>query len=322
MADLILGPVLRHLRQIGLDRGHVRLITAFYSGAALSSLSITAPEVTFACRLDMSSIDDWGKGYVAPDKLLAFLTALSSGGRRVRLFASSVAHAKLYVGDRAALIGSANLTLSGFGGGEEILNYLTGMAHLRHARSVADSYTGLLRPVSLNQLENYVRLNEAKAKRLRAGRPGLDRLPRTTRSRRKHLGDYADFLRWLSHRRSRGATEVLARAKGKSNLSGHIHRNFFGLRQFLISYPSAQSAMLHNSPETYKLSKDAAIERLLSHFVLHQAADEDDFLVDAWRTYLPVECGGRAGRHGGTIGNLNFMLPLVATYLERVQSKR
>ena len=73
--------------------------------------------------------------------------------------------------------------------------------------------------------------------------------------------------------------------------------------------------MKQTNSDTYKLSRDATMEQHLNGFVSEFATDEDDFSLDNWKTYLPIECGGRAGRHGGTIGNLNYMLPLVAAYL-------
>lgn len=322
MAELILGPIFTDLFRVGLGGGHVRLMTAFYSGRALSSLNVEARELTFACRLDLSSIDDWGNGYVAPDRLLQFLTRLSSEGKIVHLYASPTAHAKLYVGTKGAMVGSANLTLTGFGGGDEVVSLFTDRKKVTAAHDLAESYARLLAPIPLDQLADYVRQNRAAAERRKGKRSGLDRLPRTKRSGRKHLGDYEDFLTWLKRRRSPGAAEIWARANGKSNLSGHIHRNFFGLRQFLITYPQIQSSMRRESPEHYKLSRDAVMEGRIAEFVAAHAADEDEFLVDTWRTYLPIECGGRAGRHGGTIGNLNFMLPLVASYLDQLQLKR
>ena len=148
MTRLILGPILKDLSQIGLDRGHVHLMTAYYSGRALSSLQIGAPAVTFACRLDTNSIDDWVQGFVAPDKLLSCLRELQSRGTRVRLLASPTAHAKLYVGTRGAIIGSSNLTLSGFGGGQEVVTLLRGDRMIRQAAYVARMYAADLLPES------------------------------------------------------------------------------------------------------------------------------------------------------------------------------
>jgi len=122
-------------------------------------------------------------------------------------------------------------------------------------------------------------------------------------------------LEWLARQKSAAAAEILARAKGKGNLQGHIHRNFYGLRQYLMARPEEMERFANEDSSFYRLSGDAATEKRLKDFVTHQASNEHDFSLDIWKTYLPEECGGRAGKHGGTIGNLNRMLPLVAKYL-------
>jgi hypothetical protein len=80
-------------------------------------------------------------------------------------------------------------------------------------------------------------------------------------------------------------------------------------------FPETLQSFRRTDPDSYKLSKDPAMEDMLKSFVHDFAVDEASFVLERWRTYLPIECGGRAGRHGGTIGNLNYMLPLVAAYL-------
>lgn len=136
-------------------------------------------------------------------------------------------------------------------------------------------------------------------------------------ARPPRLGAYEDFLSWLGRQTGAAAQEIHARALGRGNLQGHIHRNFFGLRQFLLAYPECLDRFRKEDPDTYKLSRDTETERAMANFVTKHAADEAQFPVDTWKTYLPQECGGRAARHGGTIGNLNRMLPLVASYLFR-----
>ena len=117
MNHVIVGPVLQHLLMIGLERGAITIATAFYSSRALSSLSILAESVTMVCRLDLDSTEEWKRGFVAPDTLLSFLHAHHRRGAEALLYAAPTAHAKVYLGNHAALIGSANLTIRGFGGG-------------------------------------------------------------------------------------------------------------------------------------------------------------------------------------------------------------
>lgn len=87
------------------------------------------------------------------------------------------------------------------------------------------------------------------------------------------------------------------------------------MRQLFLADPDARDRFEVESPDLYKLSRDPQMESRIARFVKENAVDETDFRLDVWKTYLPVECGGRAGKHGSTIGNLNRMLPLVARYL-------
>src|SRR4051812_14658082 len=119
--SVILGPTLRDVQALGLHGRRVDLATAFYTARALDSLDISAKEVRVLCRVDLQSIDEWSRGYIAPDALLKKIDALTAAGSNVTLFANAQAHAKAYVGSLGALVGSANLTLRGFGGGLEIV---------------------------------------------------------------------------------------------------------------------------------------------------------------------------------------------------------
>lgn len=315
MHHIVVGPVLQHLRMIGLDQGAVTLATAFYSGRALTSLSIQAESVTVFCRLDLNSTEEWKRGLVAPDALLSFLQAQQQRGASAQLYAAPTAHAKVYLGNRAVLIGSANLTMSGFGGGYEILSRLHGRQALQKADRALNEYQNSLKKIEFDVLQEYVETNRDIVRRAKSQRKKEDQLPEVNRSVRPHLGSYDNFLNWLRKIPKDGASEILERAGGKHNLQGHIDRNFHGLRQFFLAFPEAFHRMRTADPDTYKLSKDNDMEEQLRDFVLRFATDEEDFVLDVWKTYLPVECGGKAGRHGGTIGNLNYMLPLVAIYL-------
>jgi hypothetical protein len=211
--------------------------------------------------------------------------------------------------------------MQGFGGGHEIVHRIEDVDIRARAAKALMEYRSILTPLRIDDLDLYVQSNIKNVIKKRKLTPVVDKLPHATRSERKHLGEYRDFLGWLKRQRSGGASEIHARALGKHNLSGHIDRNFHGLRQFIIAYPELLDIFKSVDPDTYKLSKDPRLEAMLSAFVHEHAVDEGGFLVDRWRTYLPIECGGNAARHGGTIGNLNYMVPLVADYLRRTLSK-
>ncbi|HKW19460.1 MAG TPA: phospholipase D family protein [Terriglobales bacterium] len=327
--EWIEGPTLPVLRSIGLQSKDVQLVTAFYSEGPLRWLlqELAVETVTVAARLDLKNPSEWLCGSIDPEALLTFLKALRDRGVTVRFFASPLAHAKIFVGDRGVIVGSANLSTRGFGAGAELVR-VSGRAEVRQARRSVIAYMRRLGIISIDELERYVgryARDAREARRNRAARrsPDEDRLPRIRiEGRGMPAGRYDDFVRWLDRQESDAAREIAARARGKGQLSGHIHKNFYGLRQFLLADPTDLRRFAREDEDIYRLSADQETERHISRFVHKNAVDEAEFRLETWRTYLPVECGGKAGKHGGTIGNLNRMLPLVARYLERRQSPR
>lgn len=316
MRKTIVGPILNDLVQLEWDGPHSVLATAFYSPRALYSVPIASRTLQVLCRLDRNDPREWANGYIAPDALLDRLRALEKSGTKIDLRTHEAAHAKVYRGKRGVLIGSANLTLQGFGGAWEMVEVSTAVEDIRRIDGALRSYARTLDPLSLAELERYVaehgRFVRDFVRKRRSGE--RDQIP-APRIRPPRLGEYGDFLKWLARRTEPAASEIHQRAHGKGNLQGHINRNFFGLRQFFLAYPGYLSRFRHETPDSYKLSKDLETERELKEFVEKHAADEASFSLDTWKTYLPLECGGRAAKHGGTIGNLNRMLPLVARYL-------
>lgn len=217
------------------------------------------------------------------------------------------------------MIGSANLTLQGFGGGWEMVQTSREPHDIRTVRASLKAYARTLTAFTLEELEAYVAkhkdfVSEFRKKNKRLLYRDFLTAPAT---RPPRLGAYAHFLGWVENQPSDAAKEISARAHGKGNLQGHINRNFYGLRQFLLAYPENLERFRIENPDTYRLSADSATENAIASFVAENAVDEDSFSLNTWKTYLPQECGGRAARHGGTIGNLNRMLPLVARYLAK-----
>jgi hypothetical protein len=318
----IVGPVLPHLHSIGLGGAKLTLATAYFTGRVLDSLETNAASVSVLCRLDRNTSDDWAAGYIDPPALLRFAEEQERRGAKVQVLVSPTAHAKVFLGERAALIGSANLTLRGFGGGQEIVYRMVDTGTRKQMAKALAIYAKDFEEMKLADLAAYIRSFRAAVARRPRLRTPEDRLPRFCRSRHPHLGGYGDFLSWLAKRTTFGAREILSRAYGKHNLSGHIDRNFHGVRQFLLAFPEELSR-LASLEETYSLSRDLPAKQRLEQFVVHHAADESGFSVDTWRTYLPDSCGGKATSGGATIGNLNYMLPLVAKYLvAKIASKR
>lgn len=320
---VIVGPILSDLLALRWGGEQTVVATAFYSKRALQSLTVSSDELQVLCRLDRDDPEEWARGMIAPDALLERLRSFEENGTRVDLRVHRSAHAKVYWGEFGVMIGSANLTLQGFGGAWEMVHASDAPEDIREARAGLKVYARTLDALTLDDLEAYVVKHGSFVRQYakkHSSKKHRDRVS-TPKARPSRLGDYADFLKWVNRRDGQAAGEIYARANGKGNLSGHINRNFFGLRQFLLAYPEHFARFRKKDPDTYKLSQDAMTERDMAIFVRNYASDEDTFTLNTWKTYLPQECGGRAAKHGGTIGNLNRMLPLVALYLAKRTSR-
>jgi len=318
MDRVIVGPVLEDINRIGLAGNKVFIATAFYSRTALEYLDIKSDKLFFYCRLDFNELTEWINGLIDPKALYEKVKEISQD-TDIHLYVSKTAHAKLYMGNKAALIGSANLTLSGFGGNCEMLFLIENRRSLDQIENNIVVYSRKMEEISLDKLERFVLNNEKNVIKQRSDRRIIshERMPLYSRNTLKRLGSYEDFKKWLKKQNNEAAKEILRRAEGKHNLQGHIHRGFYGLRQYLISYPRERKKYELLNANDYKLSIDANAEVRLKAFVRNIAVDEDDFQIKIWRTYLPKECGGKAAKHGGSIGNLNRMFPLVAKYLKQ-----
>jgi hypothetical protein len=315
---MLIGPTLADLDAIG--GGKVTLATAFYSAGALTALKFVADELRLMVRLDTSSVYEWAVGSIDPEALRNFIERHSKTCGSVSLYVSPRAHAKLYKGQHGYYVGSANLSWRGFSGNrDEILWLENDAARRKLVESALNSYEGGLQQLSFEGLDDYVNSKRAAAKALArklptAARIDEDRTPPNV-PRPPRLGDYADFRNWLDRHEGEAAAEIAARADGKGNLSGHIRQNFLGLRQFFLSEPSEARRLAKEDPDTYTLARDRLTSLALGSFVQHRASDEGPFSVPTWRTYLPESAGGKPKTGGGTSGNLNRMLPLVARYL-------
>lgn len=316
MSTPIVGPVLADVSELWRGQ-HFVLATAYYSAARLRATTITTPSAEVLVRLDLNRPDEWISRSIAPDALLAFFDRHS--GVDLRMYCAPFAHAKVYLGDGAFLVGSANYTVRGFSGlASEMMWRVSSPAAVRKMRRALAVYRCGLQPLTREALEKYVMKfrDIVEERQASAHRSAEDVLPPDPQ-RPPRVGSYDKFLTWLTGKGA-AAEEVRLRGHGKGNLSGHIRMNFYGLRQFLLAYPRYGSELRKVSPEEYRLAKDVRLRQDLRHFVTDEAANEGGLVVSTWRTYLPEHSGGRPKSGGGTQGNLNRMLPLMARFLRSV----
>lgn len=317
----IVGPTIKDLLKVDFGGPKAIVATAFYSRTALQKVTLSAAEIDLMFRLDLTSPNEWMRGMIDPPALAEFVDAHEKAGKSVNLFVHPIAHAKVYVGRKTFLVGSANLSTRGFSGvGHELLWESRQPAQHAEITTAMAEYSSKFHTLTLAELQSYIATHQAAVDIYKKANPrkfatlNEDRVDQKS-PRASRYGDYEDFKTWLARRPEKEAKEVLARSNGKGGLSGHIRANFFGLRQWMLADPAIQKFGRTKHADTYKFSADAFHEALLKQFVQTNAADEPGFSLYTWKGYLPVESGGRALNHGGTIGNLNRMVPLVAQYL-------
>ena len=321
----IVGPLVSDIASISGD--DVTLATAFYTSGALNVLNIEAKRLRLLMRLNTQSVADWAMGSLDPVALRAFIHKHQQTCGEVSLLISTTAHAKIYSGQNGYLVGSANLSTRALSGSAaEILWFESDDARKQLMAAAVEDYSQKFSPCSLAELDTYIAANEAKAKDLAKRIPRElffeeeDRLPSGI-MRPARVGDYDTFLRWLSKHPSPAAKEVLARANGKSNLSGHIRQAFFGIRQFLLGAPDLMRHFTKVDPARYSFSGDSSTTSRLGAFVTKHARAEGVFSPKKWQTYLPKSAGGKQVSGGATSGNLNRMIPLLAQYLNIIIGK-
>jgi hypothetical protein len=325
LKEALLGPVVSDLTRIGLGSDEVVIATGFYSAGPLVELvpMIGARSVVILTRLNLHSVEEWVRGSIAPDALLKFIDGLEGKGVSHSLWVSPNAHAKAYLGDNGFLVGSANLSTNALSGtADEILWFDNARDARQKARIALNEYRNQLDEVPTEDLRNYVldNVDEVRERARRERRTAHDqgRQPGTVNQRPVRLGSYQGFLDWAQARGDAACREIVARAKGRHNLSGHIRRNFYGIRQLFLLHPSLAAYFRQLPTDRYSLVADPQAMASFREFVVSEARNEADLDVSSWKNYLPVNCGGRQVSGGATTGNLNRMLPLMARYFSRL----
>ena len=317
----IVGPTFADLAALDFSGRTAVLASAFYSWGALKQVTVSAQRLLLQVRLDLSRADEWKRGMVNPEALLAFVKRHRQAGVDVDLRVGAVAHAKAYVGRSGSLIGSANLTVRGLSGdGHELLWLEHGAARRRLLMSSLLTYANGMRPLGDADLQSYIDLHWADVRRYRRRHPDQFRetdqdRPAPRASKAPRHGSYGDFLEWLAGRAEAAAGILRGRGLGDGSLSGHIRRHFFGFRQWFLFDPEVQNWARTLDPDHYVFRKDSQESGWLRDFVLNHAGDEPESTLEQWKTYLHVEAGGYA-EGSASSGNIKRMIPLLARYLE------
>lgn len=317
----IVAPDFSALSAVAKGGNEITIVTPYYSAAGLRLLERAVEEaggltrINFWCHFEL---EEWISEAIDPVALLSFCARFRAN-IEISLAHSKLLHAKVYCSPCVGLVGSANLTSHGFGTGLEILLCVSGNILEVLAHWLCKDLYPQLAPLDLDGLAAFV---ERHREYVQAQRKKLSKIRRDARSRQatlKSLGGFPDhwaFLDFCAKRGGTGATEVVDRGLGKDQLSGHVKAFYYAVQQFLDAYPNLVRRLSKVDPEEFRLQSSQFVgkwKRFVKSKMLRDIL-EVDFLAQRIATYLPSYLGGKQTRGGAGIGNLNRILPLVASF--------
>ncbi len=315
------------------------ICSPFYSETGLNHVrtSLTSKlDIQIYTRISPS---DWANRISDPEALLKFLQETSSEGHSTALFVHQRLHAKAYVSNKKALIGSSNLSDGGFEQNLEIMVILNAKA----ANDVISLIESRIRPearkVSIGELRNWIIRHKElvevvrketeglQAGKLRNAQRSLDKMLRFGRSKSRikpvKENDLRTFIRWLKkNKQLAGSQVIIARYENidGQNLQGHVKQCFFGSLRFLMENPRLRSSLSMalntlQKDEVYQLTEQISVA-WLKHVDRHAIDAGDGYDYAILRGILPLSVGGTRTGGGGGISTLKRMLPLIARYLQ------
>lgn len=234
-------------------------------------------------------------------------------GNKVSLYGLPTLHAKLFVNEDAVWMGSANFTLNGFSGKQEIVAKFSG--NNGPWQQIFDSYVKQSARVTHADLEKLVRWIDC----------GLTRVNRTTIPEEDNQTEvpfsFEDFVGWLQEKNAPLPDlrqHLFDRVNGKSFMSGHVRAGFNGSMAFLAANDTFMLEMLSAKP-------DSIPDPVLKDFSTFVQSHGDEYRGPQggrWRNYLSVRLGGV--QTGGGAGDIivKRCLALIPRYLVDQQRNR
>lgn len=285
----------------------IEVASPFFSSASLSLISARRTRsMAFITRLPTQYIMPSAFIENDPTPLAELFNQMND---RLSVYALPALHAKLYIKDKVAWVGSANLTRNGFSGKPEIVirfkdseNYWAGV--FSDYRSIATP----VRKTDLAKLLKWIDLGLTKvwSQNITAEEPSGETVntPLT----------FEDFVEWLAepsqpHPSIREHT--LDRVNGKNFMSGHVPPAFHGAMAFL-----RLNAEHRNRLES--VDETSIPSGILSEFATFVEEHGDEYRGPKggyWRNYLSTNLGGvqSSGGAGDTV--VKKCLVLIPAYV-------
>ena len=310
--QILCGPEWIHLYPIATGKAPI-LVSAFYSGAMLTRLSDAKPsDAKLLVRLPTPS---GPIPRILPNDPRTLLT-FAKRNPSVRLFVHPKIHAKVYVSDKIAMVGSANLSMAGFGGSYEASLLTKDAATVAQLRISAQDFVDASQPADIKYLERLIH-SIAAGKAVVQPTPDASASSAVAFATQAGNPPFESFVAWLASQKSDVAQGVYDRCKGKNNLSGHAYSAYHGLCVIFRGDPTWARSLAGKDWQSAKVS--AATERIRD-FVEQNPQLIRNRRKGYWETsYLPPNLGGPKDRSGGAgIGLIKAMMVVLPQYLRTI----
>lgn len=285
-----------------VSSSQIKVASPFYSSASLKLITKGgAKNITLITRLPTQYIMPSAFIENDPKPLSELFSEMNDG---LKLYALPSLHAKLYLQEQRAWVGSSNMTLNGFSGKPEIVirfkdqeKYWDGIFsdYCRHANPVSK--------VDLEKLQRWIDL-------------GLTKVSSQDNTAERPSGEttyapltFEDFVEWLDEPRQPHASirrHILDRVKGKNFMSGHVPPAFHGAMAFLRRKGEYRKRLM-------KVDDTSIPSDIISDFASFVKKHGDEYRGSRsgyWRNYLSARLGGaqRSGGAGDTVAKKCLVL--------------
>jgi hypothetical protein len=309
--QLLCGPKWSDLRAI-LRGGSPTLVTAYYGGGMLRRMAADAPAgIQLLVRMPVPSMAIPKVLPNDPTPLLAFMKRRTSA----QVFASSSIHAKIFVSDAQAIIGSANLSGTGFSGAAEACLSTTDTGSIAILRTAAQDFIAGSEAID----QRYVR---ALVAAVEAGQSSVSVAPDATLASQileeGQAGNpsFDSFKDWLGRQKRPEARELLEYANGRNNMSGHVYTGYHGLCLMFRMDPGWARTLISKNWMAPSIPHEM---QRISGFVGQNPGLIRGKVSAVWEdSYLPRNLGGSVGGGGAGEGVLRRMMTLIPRFLREL----
>ena len=276
-----------------ISGNQINVASPFYSSASLNLIAKHGiKRMVFITRLPTQYIMPSAFIENDPTPLAELFGEMNN---QLKLYALPSLHAKLYMKDNVAWVGSANLTMNGFSGKPEIV--IRFKDNEDYWSQVFSDYRSLATPVSkadLAKLQKWIDL-------------GLTKVRSQDNTAERPSGETAyapltfeDFVEWLAepcqpHPSIR--KHILDRVKGKNFMSGHVPPAFHGAMAFLRLNSEHRNRLERVSD--ISIPSDIIVD--FAAFVERHGDEYRGSKGGYWRKYLSAKLGG--AQHSGGAGD-------------------